>query len=275
MHPELTQLADGSVSDPTGGKFIPAERHEKLYAGKPVPRRANARGGPQGKPALERKVGDLAPLSAKTGTDDETVRNRLRMFASVDEGIGRIWSVLQKSGQLDNTFFVFTSDEGYFYGEHGLSYERRLAYEESARIPLLIRYPALIKAGSFVDSMALNIDMAPTLLQVAGAEPLANAHGRSLLPLLSGDTKGWRTSFLIERFSDKTFPRVADMGYQAVRTDRWKYIQYKELSGMDELYDLRGDPYEMKNLIHDAASQSVLAELKQELQNLLRDTRGL
>ncbi len=114
--------------------------------------------------------------------------------------------------------------------------------------------------------MALNIDIAPTLLQVAGAEPLGNAHGRSLLPLLNGDTKGWRTSFLIERFSDKTFPRVADMGYQAVRTDRWKYIQYKELSGMDELYDLRGDPYEMRNLIHDAASQNALAQMKQELQ---------
>jgi len=274
VHPELTQLADGSVSDPTGGKFIPAERHKKMYAGKAVPRRANARGGPQGKPALERKIGDLAPLSAKTGADDETVRNRLRMFASVDEGIGRIWNVLQKSGQLDNTFFVFTSDEGYFYGEHGLSYERRLAYEESARIPLLIRYPALIKAGSFIDGMALNIDMAPTLLQVAGAEPLGNVHGRSLLPLLNGDTKGWRTSFLIERFSDKTFPRVADMGYQAVRTDRWKYIRYKELSGMDELYDLGGDPYEMKNLIHDAASQSELGKLKQELRKLLVSERG-
>src|SRR5262249_52352846 len=153
--------------------------------------------------------------------------------------------------------------------EHGLSYERRLAYEESARIPLLIRYPALIKAGSFIDSMALNIDMAPTLLQVAGAEPLGKAQGQSLLPLLPSrrdDTIEWRTSFLIERFSDKTFPRVADMGYQAVRTSRWKYIQYKELSGMDELYDLRGDPYEMKNLIHDAASQSAVGQMKQELQ---------
>jgi N-acetylglucosamine-6-sulfatase len=275
VHPELDQLADGSVSDPTGGKFIPAERHKKLYAGQPVPRRANAHSGPHGKPALERKIGDLPPLSAKTGTDDETVRNRLRMFASADECIGRIWSVLQKSGQLDNTFFVFTSDEGYFYGEHGLSYERRLAYEESARIPLMIRYPALIKPGSFVDSMALNIDIAPTLLQVAGAEPLAKAQGRSLLPLLKGDTKEWRTSFVIERFSDKTFPRVADMGYQAVRTDRWKYIHYKELSGMDELYDLRADPYEMKNLIHDAASQGALAQTKQELQKLLRETRVL
>src|SRR5258708_30529288 len=118
------------------------------------------------------------------------------MFASVDEGIGRIWSVLQKSGQLDNTFFVFTSDEGYFYGEFGLSYERRLAYEESARIPLLIRYPAMIKPGGSVDGMTLNIDIAPTLLQIAGAEPLSNVNGRSFVPLLRGDAKGWRTSFL-------------------------------------------------------------------------------
>src|SRR5262245_49627563 len=259
VHPELTQLADGSVSDPAGGKFIPADRPKNLYAGLPVPRRPNAHGGPHGKPALERKIADLPPLSAKTGTDDETVRNRLRMLASAEEGVGTILGILEKSGQLDNTFLVFTSDEGYFYGEHGLSFERRLAYEESARIPLLIRYPAMIKRGSMVDGMALNIDMAPTLLEVAGAPPLANVHGRSLLPLLRGDTKGWRTSFLIERFSDKVFPRVADMGYQAVRTERWKYIRYKELAGMDEIYDLDSDPYERKNLIHDGAAQGAVA----------------
>jgi len=270
VHPELTQFADGSVSDPDGGKFIPAERHKKLYAGAAAPRRANAHGGPQGKPALQRKIDNLPPLSAQTGTDDETIRNRARVLAAVDEGVGKILRVLEKSGQLDNTFFVFTSDEGYFYGEFGLSYERRLAYEESARIPLLIRYPAMIKPGSFVDGMTLNIDIAPTLLQIAGAEPLSNVNGRSFVPLLHGDAKGWRTSFLIERFSDNVFPRVADMGYQAVRTERWKYIQYKELSGMDELYDLRSDPYEMKNVIHDAAAQSSLAQMRIELQKLLR-----
>ena len=235
-----------------------------------MPRRTNAQGGPQGKPALQRKVDSLPPLSTQTGTDDETIRNRARVLAAVDEGVGKILRVLEKSGQLDNTFFVFTSDEGYFYGEFGLSYERRLAYEESARIPLLIRYPAMVKPGSFVDGMTLNIDIAPTLLQIAGAEPLGNVNGRSFVPLLRGDAKGWRTSFLIERFSDNVFPRVADMGYQAVRTGRWKYIQYKELSGMDELYDLRSDPYEMKNVIHNAAAQSSLAQMKIELQKLLR-----
>ena len=111
--------------------------------------------------------------------------------------------------------------------------------------------------------------MAPTLLQVAGAEPLGKAQGRSLLPLLKGDTKGWRTSFLIERFSDKVFPRVADMGYQAVRTDRWKYIHYRELTDADELYDLVSDPYELKNLFSDPAHRAEVATMHAELRRVL------
>src|SRR5262249_29362995 len=256
------------AAEAVGGRFVRAVGQGELSAGVPVPRRPNARGAPHGKPALGRAMGGSPPPSPKTGTDDETIRNRLRMLASAEEGAGKVLAVLEKSGQLDNTFFVFTSDEGYFYGEHGLSFERRLAYEESARIPLLIRYPAMIKRGSAVGAMALNIDVAPTLLEVAGAAPLPNVHGRSLVPLLSTEPRAsasgsnWRTSFLIERFSDKVFPRVADMGYQAVRTERWKYIQYKELSGMDELYDLHSDPYEMKNVIQDRAAQGALAQLK-------------
>jgi len=269
VHPELTQYADGSVSDVNGGKFIPADRHKNLYAGIPVPRRPNAHGGPQGKPALERKIGDLPPLSVKTGTDDETMRDRLRVLAAVEEGVGRILRTLEKSGQLDRTIFVFTSDEGYFYGEHGLSFERRLAYEESARIPLLMRYPALIRAGITVDAIALNLDLAPTLLEIAGAEPLSNVQGRSLVPALKGEPKDWRRSFLIEYFTDKVFPRVANMGYKCLRTHRWKYIHYLELKGMDELYDLAADPYEMKNLINDPSAREVLPQLKRELQSYL------
>ena len=269
VHPELTQYADGSVSDPDGGKFIPAPRHETLYAGQPVPRRPNAHVGPEGKPALERQIGALPPLSVKTGTDDETIYNRARILAAVDEGVGRFIKVLEKSGQLDNTLFIFTSDEGYFYGEFGLSRERRLSYEESARIPLLMRYPALIKAGSMVDAMALNIDIAPTVLEIAGAPPMSGVQGRSLVPVLQGNTKGWRKSFLIECASDKVFPRVVHMGYQAVRTERWKYIHYVELKDMDELYDLAKDPYEMHNVIHDPAAQSTLAQMQQELKKFI------
>jgi N-acetylglucosamine-6-sulfatase len=191
---------------------------------------------------------------------------------AIEEGVGEIFKALKETNQLDNTVIVLTSDNGYFYGEHGLSVERRLAYEESARIPLLMRYPRMIRAGSTVEQMALNIDIAPTVLEIAGAGALGRVHGRSLAPLLKGNTKDWRSSFLIEYFSDKVFPRVSHMGYQAVRTERWKYIHYTELSGMDELYDLRRDPYEMENAIGAGDAQGALKQMQQELKKILAAT---
>jgi Arylsulfatase A and related enzymes len=149
-----------------------------------------------------------------------------------------------------------------------VSFERRLAYEESIRIPLLIRYPRLARAGSTPDGFALNIDIAPTLLELAGLKPGPAMQGRSLVPLLKGNSAGWRKSFLIEYFSDKTMPRIAHMGYRALRSERWKYIQYTELKGMDELYDLSKDPYEMRNLIGAPEGARALPALQAELQRL-------
>src|SRR6185436_4802124 len=123
VHPDLVQNADGSLSDPSAGKFIPAGRHKNLYADATIPHRANHGKSPDGKPALLRPIENLPPLGAKTGTDNETIRNRLRMLAAVDEGLGEILKTLEAQKKLDNTLIVFTSDEGYFYGEHGLSVE--------------------------------------------------------------------------------------------------------------------------------------------------------
>ena len=257
---------------PTPAKFVPAERHKSLFAGQPVPRRPNAGKPPAGKPALQRQIGDLPPLGPDTGTDDETIRNRARMLKAVDEGVGQMREALERTGQLDNTVFVFTSDEGYFFGEHGLSIERRLSYEESIRIPMIIRYPKLIRAGARIDAMALSIDLAPTLLEIGGARPAGTIHGRSLLPLLRGEKPDWRSSFLIEYFSDRTMQRMLNMGYQAVRTERWKYIHYTELQGMDELYDLQSDPYEMRNLTRETSARTTLDSLRAELQRLVRGT---
>jgi N-acetylglucosamine-6-sulfatase len=253
-------------------QFIPAARHRNLYLDKPVPRRPNAMRAPEGKPALQRRIGDLPPLGPKTGTSDRVIRERQQTLMAVEEGVGDILKALKETGQLDNTVFVFTSDNGYFYGEHGLSVERRLAYEESIRLPLLVRYPQVIKAGTVRDELALNIDLAPTLLALAGVSVPANMEGRSLVPLLKGEPIRWRDSFLIEYYSDRVFPRVVKMGYKAVRTARWKYIHYVELEGMDELYDLETDPYEMKNLINDPVGQKALTEMKQELERLLKET---
>ena len=273
VHPDMHQYADGSVSDPSASRFIPADRHKQLYANTPIPRRPNFARPPRDKPALRRPVSGLPPLGPQTVTDDETVRNRLRMLAAVDDGLGDLLRVLEERKQLDDTLIVFTSDEGYFYGEHGLSVERRLAYDESIRIPLYMRWPRLIRPGSAMDHFVLNIDLAPTLLGIAGAPAAKDADGRSLLPLLRGQKVPWRDSFLIEYFSDTVFPRMTRMGYQAVRTRDWTYIHYLELEGMHELYDLRADPYQMKNLIAAPGARRALKSMQQELARLLRNSQ--
>jgi arylsulfatase A-like enzyme len=141
---------------------------------------------------------------------------------------------------------IFSSDNGFFWGEHGFA-DKRWAYDESIRDPLLIRYPKLIKSGTTREQLALNIDIAPTLLELAGVAVPKAIQGRSLLPLFKDDRAPWRTSFLTEYFLEKPYPRVPT--WQAVRTERWKYIHYQDLQDMDELYDLKADSYEMKNVI--------------------------
>ncbi|MCA9068686.1 MAG: sulfatase-like hydrolase/transferase, partial [Planctomycetaceae bacterium] len=271
LHPELTQFDDGSITDPKAAKFIPAKRHRNLYSNSAIPWRLNVLESVDDKPALNRKIKGVPPLSWETATSEETIRDRLRMLAGIDEGLGLLLNELERSGQLDETVIVFTSDHGYWYGEHGLSVERRLPYEEGIRIPLFIRYPKLIKPGRLIDEVALSIDLAPTLLDLAKVKPTDPVDGRSLVPLLSGQTPAdWRSSFLIQYNTDTVFPRVLNMGYRAIRTPRWKYIRYQKLQDMDELYDLLNDPFEMTNAIDQTQHAEVLKELKTELDKLIQ-----
>jgi arylsulfatase A-like enzyme len=272
IHPEVTQNNDGSVNLQDAERFIPAERHQNAYAGVSIPRRPSYGRPPEGKPALQRQIGNLPPLGPRTVTPDDAILGRQRTLLAIDEGVGGILKALNETGQLDNTIIVFTSDNGYFYGEHGLSVERRLAYEESIRLPLLVRYPRVVKAGTVKDEMALNIDLAPTLLSLAGVPVPDDMQGRSLVPLLKGEPVAWRKSFLIEYYSDTVFPRILQMGYKAVRTGSWKYIHYLELTGMDELYDLKEDPYEMHNLINAPSASGSLSQLKTELARVLKES---
>jgi N-acetylglucosamine-6-sulfatase len=266
VHPDL------SLPFEKADYFVPADRHKKLYADVPIPRAPSFKDTLEGKPALQRKIGDLPPIGPQTATTDETIRNRLRMLAAVDESVGRILAALEAAKQLDNTVIVFTSDNGYFYGEHGLSDERRLAYEEAIRLPLLIRYPPLVKAGTVRDEMVLNIDMAPTMLELARVGVPKEMQGRSIVPLLKGESPEWRKSFMIEYWSDPIRVRIPNMGYEAVRTDRWKYIRYAELKDMDELYDHQADPYEMKNQVKSPQAQQTLKEMQAELERLRKET---
>jgi N-acetylglucosamine-6-sulfatase len=272
IHPEVTQNDDGSVDLTQAEHFIPARRHEQAFAGKAIPRRQNYGRAPVDKPVLRRQIGTLPPLGPDTVTADKSILERQRTLLAIEDGVGQILKALQQTGQLDNTVIVFTSDNGYFYGEHGLSVERRLAYEESIRLPLLVRYPKLIKPGTVRDEFVLNIDLAPTLLSLANISAPKEMQGRSLVSLLKGQRTAWRQSFLIEYYSDKVFPRILQMGYKAIRNQRWKYIHYLELEGMDELYDLKTDPFELKNRINEPGAQTSLTAMKRELRRLLQET---
>jgi N-acetylglucosamine-6-sulfatase len=189
----------------------------------------------------------------------------------VDEGVGQILAALDRRGLLDNTVVIFTSDNGYLHGEHGLYNTKYWPYEESIHVPFVMRYPRLVPPGTVREQMVLNVDVAPTLLSLARVNPPAKFHGRSFLPLLSNSVDGWRTASLAEFFPEKVNPRVP--AWQAVRSDRWKYIHYPRLEGMDELYDLSSDPGEIDNRVADPAAQGSLRELQRALKSLLESTR--
>jgi arylsulfatase A-like enzyme len=263
IHPNIRQRDDGSVDLAAAGAaehFVAAERHRALYSGRTPPRRGNYLVAPRRKPALERHPEGTGPLGPATASGDELILARMRMMKAVDESTGAILEALEARRALDDTMVILTSDHGYFYGEHCLGPERRLAYEEAIRIPMLVRYPRRFRAGSRPSHLALGVDVAATALALAGVAPPKPFHGR---PLWSGG----RDAVLIEYFSDTVFPRVRNMGYYAVRTDRWKYIHYREINGADEIYDLRDDPFELNNLI--AGRRAPAAALRATLDRLL------
>ncbi len=258
------------------GPFTPAPRHAELYANDPIQRTPGCRDTNEGKPVLTRPVTNpmgraLPPARPGGGSGDMLIRNQLRCLASIDEGVGRVLDALRETGQLDRTMVVFTSDNGYFWGEHGLG-DKRAAYEEALRIPMLVRYPPLAKAGSEVREAVLNVDLAPTFLELGGAAIPEEVQGRSFADLLRGRARDWRASALFEYFEERQFPRIPT--WQAVRSARWKYIHYPAVENADELYDLQADPDELHNRIRDAAAAGALQELKAELERLAPKDQG-
>jgi len=287
VHPDARQLDDGS-SDPTVNRvYTPAPRHKGLYEDKVYPRQPNVVTSPDdldGKPALQRSLRhrdspeSVAEFSffLDPGTSEETIRRRAEMVLGVDESLGRLIATLEEEGTLDNTMIIFTSDNGFFFGEHWLSQERRLPYEESIRQPLLVRYPPLATPGSLIEGLSLSVDIAPTVLEVGRAEIGDHVQGRSLVPLLRGDDAGWRESVLIEFYThENPRPWLMDMDYRAVRTDRYKLVHWMQHPDERELYDLQEDPFELKNLIDDPAMSEVAAELEGELARLVLEAMGI
>ncbi len=193
---------------------------------------------------------------------------------SVDDSVGRIYETLRKKRLLDNTVIIFAGDNGMFLGEHGMS-DKRAMHEPSIRVPLIVRYPKLVRPGSVIDQQVLNIDLAPSVVEMCDAPALKNIHGKSWVQLLKGKTEGWRTAWYYEYNYEKQFPYTPNV--RGIRTDRWKYMRYPHGDGkpdrhMAELYDLENDPGENINLINKPEHKKLVAKLRKQLDQLMAET---
>ena len=196
------------------------------------------------------------------------IKDYLRCVASVDDNVGRVLDWLDRNGLTRDTLVVYTSDNGFFLGDHGW-YDKRFMYEPSLRVPLLVRWQAAIRAGGATAAMALNIDFAPTLLAAAGLPVPGDMQGRSLLPLLHGHQPAdWRTSFYYRYYHD---PGDHDTrAHLGVRTATHKLIWFWKKDQW-ELYDLLADPDELRNLYGEPDRQPLVAQLKAELERAKRE----
>ncbi|MBN1342426.1 MAG: sulfatase [Phycisphaerae bacterium] len=202
----------------------------------------------------------------------ESVKSYYRLVTGVDVVVGRIRERLEKLGLAENTVIVFTSDNGFYLGERGLA-GKWYAHEESIRVPLIVYDPRMpaSKRRRRVDPVALNIDLAPTILSIAGLGVPRGMQGRSLVPLLEGDRPAWRKDFFYEHlFERNNIPKS-----EGVRTDRWKYIRYFEQRPVyEELYDMQSDPLEERNLATDAAHRGKLGEMRKRCDELREMAKG-
>ena len=286
IHPDTLQRADGSIDMSAKMGYLAAPRHRGRYADRefPVPRSAvNPRAG-MGSRVLERVLERKASAEnvrefgsvLNEGSDQQGIRDRAEMMLSVDEGIGRLLEALESQGELDNTVVVFTSDNGYFFGEHGLTVERRFPYEECIRSPLLVRFPVRFDSGRRVTELVSMIDIAPTLLELGGVDVGSHVQGRSLMPLLTGRNARGRDAVLVEYYShDHPMPWILDVDYRAVRTARHKLIHWVQYPDLDELYDLQDDPLEMNNLAGRKETGKLQAELRATLLRMIGESISL
>ncbi|MGJ8726404.1 MAG: sulfatase family protein [Roseibacillus sp.] len=191
---------------------------------------------------------------------------------SVDDSVGRVMQQLKEMGIYDDTLVIYMGDNGFMFGEHGLI-DKRVAYETSMRVPMLVHCPALIKGGTVVDEMIANIDVGPTVMAAMGLKEPAHVDGESFLPLVEGKTIPWREQFLYVYYWEKNFPQTPTTF--AIRSDRYKYITYYGLWDSDEFYDMQEDPAESRNLLNDPAIKKQAKEMENKLYTMMAQFGGM
>lgn len=247
----------------THGPFDPPPRHKDTYAGeqfRPVPNLTTKAiyrvDGPQKEQAKKKKK-----AAAKGGPN----LGYFRCITAIDDNLGKLLQALDDLGLSEDTIVIFTSDNGYYLGEHGLG-DKRSAYEESIRIPFLVRYPR-VTGARLVDKMILNIDLAPTLLDFAGVAIPKEMQGKSWRPLLEGKKTEWRHAFFYCYFYERNFNIPTTT---AVRTDAAVLIRYPGHDEWTELFDLAADPYQTKNIVNDPAHADLRRRMEAEYERQSR-----
>ena len=206
---------------------------------------------------------------AEVNRMDQLYQRSLRTLMAVDDAVADILEALDCIGQSDNTLIIFVSDNGVTYGEHRLVNSKNCAYEECIQIPYVVYYPGEVEGGRMLDEPVLNIDLAPTIADVAGLPIPDSVDGTSLMPLLQGGADDWRDAVLIEHWPTEEGFGGTIPYYEAIRTAEWKYVRYE--TGELELYDLVNDPYEMQNLAGDAQYADLMAQLGQQLDLMVQE----
>ncbi len=191
---------------------------------------------------------------------------------SVDESIGQVLDKLDEMGVLDSTLVLYMGDNGFAFGEHGLI-DKRTAYEWSMRVPMVMQCPELFEAGTVLEDVVANIDIAPTFLAAAGLATPEQMQGQSFLELAQGEDVDWRDALLYEYYWERNFPQTPTVF--AIRTDQYKFMNYQGIWDIDELYDIQADPEETKNLIFSAEHQPVVQRLRNQLFDTLEATGGM
>lgn len=260
-------------------EFEPAVRHKGKYENEKIeypPSMANTEENYKDKPDWVR-----AQRNSWHGVDymyhgqmdfDTFYKRYCETLLSVDDSIGEIFKVLEETKLLDSTLIMYMGDNGFCLGEHGLI-DKRQMYEESIRVPMMAHCPELIKPGSSLPQMVQNIDVAPTVLDLAGLETPKDMDGKSFLPLLKGKEVKWRDAIFYEYYWERPFPHTPTVF--GIRTDKYKYMRYHGIWDIDELYDIENDPDEMKNLIKLPEYQELIEELANRVYDWLENTKGM
>ena len=226
-------------------------------------------GKPRGVVEADNKVGYSEVANDDPRSLEELVKDHYVGVQDNDRNVGAIWKELERQNLAQDTAILLSSDHGFFLGEHHF-YDKRLMYEPSIRVPMMLRYPGKVKPGAGSDEMVLNVDMAPTLLDIAGVPVPSDMQGKSMLPLAEGQNIPWRKDWLYEYYEYPGFENVRPC--RGVRTDRYKLIHYFTEPQEWELYDIKTDPDEKANLYGKPELEQLTAQLKGRLAALRKET---